>query len=92
MYEYKNAMAEQIKRQYHILGVFSQLKRNNFHNLHRCHLTQKQLSLEGSQPLRENILRSRMIHKLTLRETVKNKISQEIKRKTLTEKETGQNS
>ena len=60
-----------------VRAALSQLKLNHFHDLHSVHLSQKQLSLEGSQPLRADIPRgSQMIHEMTHRDTVRNEISQ----------------
>lgn len=58
-------------------AMLSQLKLNHFHDLHSLYLSQKQVSLEGSQPLRADILKgTKMIHEMTLGETVRNKTSQ----------------
>lgn len=62
-------------------AMLSQLKLNHFHHLHSLYLSQKQDSLEGSQPLRaESLKGTKMIHAMTLRETVRNKTSQEKKK------------
>ena len=62
-------------------AMLSQLKLNHFHHLHSLYLSQKQDSLEGSQPLRAESLKGpKMIHAMTLRETVRNKTSQEKKK------------
>ena len=62
-------------------AMLSQLKLNHFHHLHSLYLSQKQDSLEGSQPLRaESLKGTKMIRAMTLRETVRNKTSQEKKK------------
>lgn len=61
-------------------AMLSQLKLNHFHDLHSLYLSQKQVSLEDSQPLRADILKgTKMIHEMTLGETVRNKTSREKK-------------
>ena len=63
-------------------AMLSQLKLNHFHDLHSLYLSQKQVSLEGSQPLRADILKgTKMIHEMTLGETVRNKTSWEKKQR-----------
>ena len=60
--------------------MLSQLKLNHFHDLHSLYLSQIQVSLEGLQPLRADILKgTKMTHEMTPRETVRNKISREKK-------------
>lgn len=77
---YKVAMAEHSSRKRAgVAGsaMLSQLKLNHFHDLHSLYLSQKQVSLEGSQPLRaESLKGTKMIHEMTLGETVRNKTSQ----------------
>lgn len=67
-------------------AVLSQLKLNHSHDLHSLYLSQIQVSLEGLQPLRADILKgTKMTHEMTPRESVRNKISQEKKRERPTE-------
>lgn len=69
-------------------AMLSQLKLNHFHDLHSLYLSQKQVSLEGSQPLRADILKGmKMIHEMTLGETVRNKTSREKKTEIPTERD-----